>query len=250
MSIAIRNHKIIIAYDGTVFSGWQRQGLRPTVQLAIEEAMRKCWPGEKIVLHGSGRTDTGVHANGQTASFKATAKFKLPVCRSALNNNLPASVRILSIRFVPDDFHARFSAKGKEYLYKVYNNEVMPPLEINRFWHLPRTLDIDLMREAAEHLIGEHDFASFTSNPGYDRHSTVRTIYDINFRKSGSRVTIRFYGSGFLYRMVRNLTGIFAKVGQARISPSEVRKILRAEKRSAAPATAPAHGLYLNKVYY
>ncbi|MEM9446327.1 MAG: tRNA pseudouridine(38-40) synthase TruA [Verrucomicrobiota bacterium] len=246
----IRNHKITIAYDGSAFQGWQRQSSAPTVQLAIENAIKQCWPGEKIVLHGSGRTDTGVHASGQVASFKAPTKFDLLTCLRALNNNLPQAVRILKIRYVPNSFHARFSAIGKEYLYKIYNHEIMPPLEINRYLHLPRLLDVNAMEMGASYLIGTHDFASYTSNPGYKRESTVRTIETIKFSKVGPRIHITFQGNGFLYRMVRNLVGAFVKVGHGRLDPVEIKKILENKKRTKAPATALPHGLYLHKVFY
>ncbi|MFZ5806547.1 MAG: tRNA pseudouridine(38-40) synthase TruA [Verrucomicrobiota bacterium] len=242
-------YKLTLHYDGTPFKGWQRQGELPTVQLFLEKAIRKCWEKEHII-HGSGRTDTGVHAFGQVAHFKAEKKFDTKTLVRALNNNLPPEIRVLKAQENSEKFHARFSAKGKEYLYRVVNHEILPPFEINRAWHVPKKLDLKEIRKACRYLAGKHDFASFTSNPGYARHTTVRHLRSIKIKKVGSVIEFRFRGDGFLYRMVRNLMGALIKVGLSRLTPDDIQKILRQKSRQSAPNTAPAYGLYLVKVFY
>jgi tRNA pseudouridine38-40 synthase len=245
-----RVHRLLIAYDGSPFRGWQRQSSDPTVQLALEKAVATLW-NRPIHVHGSGRTDTGVHALGQVATFTASKKFTdLSRLRAALNNNLPDSIRILKAAFAPKDFHARFSATGKEYLYRIHNHEILPPFEVGRAWHLPRPLDLAAIHHAASLLTGTHDFASFASNPGYARATTVRTLTRADLRARGKTLELRFRGDGFLYRMVRNLTGALVKVGHHRISVEEFATIFAARTRSTAPNTAPAHGLYLARVFY
>jgi len=244
------NHHLTIAYDGTRFAGWQIQAKDDTVQSLIEKAITTLW-GERYHLYGSGRTDAGVHALGQIANFQAPVKFKdLNELRRALNHNLPEQIRILGCKEVPEEFHARFTCKGKEYLYRIYNEEVMDPFEHMKAFHQPMSLDFKAMKEAQQHLMGTHDFSSFASNPGYARTTMVRTMQSVSLQQEGSLVSLRFRADGFLYRMVRNLTGALIKVGRGRITASEFKGILEACKRSEAPQTAPSHGLYLYKVFY
>jgi tRNA pseudouridine38-40 synthase len=244
------NHRLLISYDGTNFAGWQIQANDDTIQSLIEKAVKTLW-GERYHLYGSGRTDAGVHALGQVAHFQAPAKFQdFHELRRALNHNLPAQIRILQCKKVPESFHARFSCKGKEYLYRLYNHEVMSPFEHHRSFHQPMSLNLKAMQEASRHLLGSHDFSSFASNPGYARITMVRTMQSVECRRQGPLLTLRFRADGFLYRMVRNLTGALIKVGRGRVTPEEFKTILEAKKRSAAPQTAPAHGLYLYKVFY
>jgi tRNA pseudouridine38-40 synthase len=242
-------YRLTLAYDGTPFQGWQRQGTLPTVQYVLEQAVAACW-GRPITVHGSGRTDTGVHALAQVAHFSAPRKFSGETLQRALNNNLPPEVRVTAARIARPGFHARFQASGKEYLYRVINDPVFPPFEINRAHHVYRPLNLQAIRRAARHLEGTHDFASYTSNPGYARITTVRTIHSIRVTKRGHLLTFRFSGSGFLYRMVRNLMGALIKVGLGRLQPDDLKKILEARSRQTAPNTAPACGLYLAKVHY
>ncbi len=246
----LRNHKLLIAYDGTLFAGWQIQGKKPTVQGHLEQVLARCW-GHHVTLYGSGRTDAGVHAHGQVAHFRAEPKFRdLSSLQSALNFYLPREIRILQAKYTPETFHSRFSAKGKEYRYRIGQGPFLDPFEINRAWHVPRKLDIDAMGKAGQLFVGTHDFASFTSNPGYKRETTVRSIRSVRFQRQGAILAICFRGEGFLYRMVRNLVGALVKVGHGRITQQELKKILEAQRRSAAPYTAPACGLYLEKVFY
>jgi tRNA pseudouridine38-40 synthase len=244
------NHRLLISYDGTKFSGWQIQAQDLTIQSLLEKAIETLW-GQHYGVQGSGRTDSGVHALGQVAHFQAPAKFKqFHELRRALNHNLPAEIRVLKCTRAALTFHARFSCQGKEYLYRIYNDEIMPPFELNKAYHQPVKLNLAAMQEASRHLLGRHDFSSFASNPGYTRSTMVRTMQAVQINRRGSLLTLRFRADGFLYRMVRNLTGALIKVGRERITPDDFKIILEEKKRSAAPQTAPAHGLYLHKVFY
>jgi tRNA pseudouridine38-40 synthase len=243
-------HRLRLAYRGEDFFGWQRQDPDPTVQLALEKAFLKIFR-QPIAVAGSGRTDRGVHALGQVASCEIPPLHSPATLAKALNFHLPAGVRVLSIHREKPGFHARFSAKGKSYLYRIANTDPLHPLEIGRAWHVPRPLDLPLLRQAAKILRGRHDFAAFTSNPGYQRKSTIRHIRSIRIvKKKNGILEITFAGDGFLYRMVRNLVGALVKVAQGRLTPTELKKILRSRTRSTAPATAPAEGLYLFGVRY
>jgi tRNA pseudouridine38-40 synthase len=246
---SLQGHKLTIAYRGTGFSGWQRQAAKRTVQECIETALEKLW-GHKISLQGSGRTDTGVHALGQIASFNAPRLHHATVLLRALNANLPRDVRIVKCRLVSPAFHARFDARGKTYKYLIWNRLVQDPFTLDTHWHVPRDLDLPAMRRAARLLLGRHDFASFTSNPGYERESTVRVMKRASIVRDGAALVFHFSADGFLYRMVRNLVGALVKVGKGKITVDEFGKILRSRQRSAAPETAPACGLYLMSVTY
>ena len=246
----LRTFKLILAYRGSDFHGWQRQDPHPTVQLALETALKKIF-GKSFPVAGSGRTDRGVHALGQVASCQLPDTHPPEILLRALNFHLPSGVRVLAVQKVAKKFHARFSAKGKSYLYRIVNDPFLHPMEIGRAWHVPRSLDLRKMRQAARLLVGKHDFASFTSNPGYERASTVRRLRSVSItRKPGSVLEFTFDGDGFLYRMVRNLVGALVKVGCGRLSVSDLKNILAACSRSSAPPTAPAEGLYLLKVRY
>ncbi|MDR1144565.1 MAG: tRNA pseudouridine(38-40) synthase TruA [Verrucomicrobiales bacterium] len=245
-----RVHRLTVQYDGTPFAGWQRQRDPNTVQGHLERALAQCW-GRPLPLAGSGRTDAGVHADAQVATFTAPAKFKsLAALQAALNYHLPPQIRVTRATYAAAAFHARFSATGKEYRYRIYNHPCHNPFELHRAWHLPRPLTVTAMRRAARLFVGEHDFASFTSNPGYARKTTVRRVTRVTISVRGPVMELRFRGNGFLYRMVRNLVGALVKVGQSRLTISELQTILNAKTRSVAPNTAPACGLYLRRVFY
>jgi tRNA pseudouridine38-40 synthase len=184
------------------------------------------------------------------ASFNAPKLHTAPVLLRALNANLPRDVRVIKCRLVPPSFHARFDAKGKTYRYLIWNQLVQDPFTWDTHWHVPRPLDLAAMRQAARLLVGEHDFASFTSNPGYERETTVRMMRRVSIVREGGAMVFHFTADGFLYRMVRNLVGALAKVGHGRLSVAEFREILEARSRSRAPATAPACGLCLMQVSY
>ncbi len=246
---ALQGHKLTIAYRGTAFSGWQCQPGKRTVQECLETALEKLW-GTKISLQGSGRTDTGVHAFGQVASFNAPRQHNAVVLLRALNANLPPDVRVVKARLVSPAFHARFDAIGKTYRYLILNHLVQDPFTLDTHWHVPRPINLPAMRRAARMLLGRHDFASFTSNPGYERESTVRTMTRASIARDGSVLSFHFTAEGYLYRMVRNLVGALNQVGLGKITVDDFGRILKARSRSAAPATAPACGLYLMSVRY
>jgi tRNA pseudouridine38-40 synthase len=245
-----QGHKLTIAYRGTDFFGWQRQAEKRTVQECLEVALAKLW-GHKIDLQGSGRTDTGVHAVGQVASFNAPRLHNAVVLQRALNANLPRDVRVVKCRLVPPVFHARFDAMEKTYRYLVLNQMVQSPFTLGTHWHVPLPLDLPAMRRAARVLLGEHDFASFTSNPGYERcRGTIRTLRRASIAQSGHALTFHFTSNGFLYRMVRNFVGGLVKVGLGKMTVHDFERILRTKSRAEAPPNAPAHGLYLVSVSY
>jgi tRNA pseudouridine38-40 synthase len=245
----LQGHQLTLAYRGTEFSGWQRQSEKRTVQECLELALQKIW-STPISLQGSGRTDTGVHALGQVASFNAPRRHAATALRKAINANLPRDVRVVCCRLIAPSFHARFDAIGKTYRYLVWNHPVQDPFTWDTHWHVPRPLDLMAMRKAARLLKGRHDFATFTSNPGYERETTVRDMRRVALSRQGAVVSFHFTADGFLYRMVRNLVGALVKVGHGRISVDEFAGIFHARSRSLAPATAPACGLYLMRVMY
>jgi len=246
---ALQGHKLTIAYRGTEFSGWQCQPGKRTVQECLETALEKLW-GVKISLQGSGRTDTGVHALGQVASFNAPKLHNDVVLQRALNANLPRDMRVVKCRLVSPAFHARFDAIGKTYRYLILNHLVQDPFTLDTHWYVPRPLDLAAMRRSAKMLLGRHDFASFTSNPGYERESTIRTMTRASVIRDGSVLVFHFTSEGYLYRMVRNLVGALTHVGLGKMTVEDFGKVLKARSRSAAPATAPACGLYLMSVKY
>lgn len=245
----LQGHLLIVEYLGTPFSGWQQQPGKVTVQETIEKVLAKLWK-RPISAQASGRTDTGVHALGQPVSFQAPRLHNAAVLVRAMNANLPFTIRIRRARLVSPEFHARFDAQGKTYHYHILNEPVGSSFLIDRCWHLPRPLDLAAMRRAAKLLVGKHDFASFTSNPGYERETTVRTVKKLTLSKRGSMIHVSITADGFLYRMVRNIVGGLVKVGQGKITVQQFKEARDACSRSAAPASAPACGLYLVKVYY
>jgi tRNA pseudouridine38-40 synthase len=242
--------KLVIAYDGAAYQGWQMQKIGTGVQEKVEQALAKLFPS-KPRLHGSSRTDTGVHALGMVAHFEAPAcdmdGRKLAL---ALNHWLPEDVRVLSAARAPETFHARFDAKGKEYRYFVWNHTAMNPLIRGTAWHMPRKLNFKAMREAAALFVGKHDFKSFAANRNYEMESTVRTVKRCEFKKSGSLLTFVIEGDGFLYKMCRGIVGTVVQVGLGKFSASEIKTMLAQKDRRVAGMTAPAQGLVLWKVFY
>ncbi len=244
--------KLVIAYDGTAYQGWQVQKVGTGVQEKIETAFGKIFPTTKR-LHSSSRTDTGVHALGMVAHVEIPkAEFKMPVGRLALALNafLPDDIRVLSSVRMPEKFHARFDAKGKQYRYFVWNHQSMNPLLKNRAWHFPMKLDLVKMRAAAKLFIGRHDFKSFAGTRDYEMKSNVRTLTRCDIKKSGPQLTFIIEGDGFLYKMCRGIAGTLMQVGQGKIPLEKVENILTSRDRRVAGMTAPAHGLVLWKVFY
>jgi tRNA pseudouridine38-40 synthase len=248
--------RLTVAFDGKPFSGWQSQPNRNGVQdhliSAFTRLLEKNAEGPpQIKLYGAGRTDAGVHALGQVAHVDVPkARFAVTVWRSALNAVLPAEIRVLSCRVVPFSFHAQHSAKAKVYQYRIWTGEVLSPLELGRAWHIPRPLSLDRLRASSSVLEGTHDFASFAANRGKVEESTVRTLVRVNIRKRGSLLALEFGGSGFLYRMVRMLTGSLIQVGLARRDLAWLKGLLENPGGPKTTHTAPAHGLYLVRVLY
>jgi tRNA pseudouridine38-40 synthase len=244
--------KLLIAYDGTAYQGWQMQKIGTGVQEKVESALGNMFPSVKRI-HSSSRTDTGVHALGMVAHVEIPrAEFKMPVARLALAINafLPHDIRVLSARRVPEAFHARFDATGKQYRYFIWNHPAMNPLLQNRAWHFPIKLDLAKMRAAAKLFIGRHDFRSLAGTRSYEMASTVRSLNRCDIRKSGPRLTFIIEGDGFLYKMCRGIVGTVVQVGQGKIPLARVAEILASRDRRAAGMTAPAHGLVLWKVFY
>jgi tRNA pseudouridine38-40 synthase len=248
----MKKFKLTIAYDGTGYEGWQVQKIGTGVQEKIEEALSKLFPSRPRV-HSSSRTDTGVHALGMVVHFeipKAESSISPRKLALALNAWLPEDVRVLRAALVGQDFHARFSAVGKQYRYFVWNHAAMNPLIRRSAWHVPRPLDIDAMRRAAPSFVGTHNFQSFAANPGYEKSSHVRSLWRCDFKKSGPLLTFIIEGDGFLYKMCRGIVGTLVQVGLGKFSAETMRELLAKKNRQLAGMTAPAHGLVLWQVIY
>jgi len=263
----LQTFKLILAYDGTDFSGWQVQPGETTVQGELQAALGRI-VGESPLPQGSGRTDAGVHALGQVASFALQAPIPPANLHRALNRTLPASIRVLEAWSVPSTFHARHSAQAKTYEYRVFRGEICPPV-LARYVHAcPWPMDLAAMRQAASAFLGAHDFLSFAATDpdlasrtafaeAYekpDQPLAVRTIYSSAWEErqgeSGELLVYRVRGSGFLHHMVRNLVGTMLDVGRGRLRPDCIPEILAARARAAAGPTAPAQGLFLHSVEY
>ena len=244
----MRTYKLIIAYDGTRYQGWQRQGNTDrTIQGLLERVIGE-QTGYTVEINGSGRTDAGVHAKGQTASIVLAGQPEDGFFTERVNRFLPEDIRILDARLVKNGFHARKSAVGKVYEYHIDTGE-KPDVFTRRYCcHFPGELDLGRMREAAGYLTGTHEFQAYTDKR--DENSTRRTIYDIMVSGQGGRVTVVYKGSGFLYHMVRILTGTLLEAGTHQRTAKSVRDALRLKDREQAGFLAPARGLFLKEVWY
>jgi tRNA pseudouridine38-40 synthase len=242
--------RLLIAYDGRAFRGWQSQAGGGAVQDHLERALaRLC--GGRIVVHGSGRTDAGVHALGQVAHADVPrGKFDLRTWQLALNANLPPEVRVLRVNRAAAGFHARFDARGKIYDYRLWLGSALHPLEIGRAWHVPLPIDFERLRAGARLITGRHDFAAFAANRGKPEKDTVRTIHSVRVTRRGPLVTLRFEGDGFLYRMVRLLTGSLMRVAQGKAPLDWLRALLAGKGAMKSNFAAPPDGLYLVRVLY
>ena len=242
--------KIIVAYDGALFAGWQSQSHRNTVQDHLERAFERII-GKPVRVHGAGRTDAGVHALAQCAHVDVENKFfALTRWREALNALLPPAIRVLRCRYVSDDFHARLSAKGKIYRYRIWTAPVLPPFEYRRAWHIARPLDLKTLNSAAKCFIDTHDFASFAANRGKPEKSTIRTIHSVRVRQKGACLTIEFDGDGFLYKMVRLMVGALVKCALGKMRIEEISARLNSRELGLPRFAAPAEGLFLVRVFY
>ena len=245
----MRNIKMTIRYDGSRYKGFQRlKDNDMTIQGKIEDVLSKM-ANESIEIIGSGRTDMGVHAYGQVANFKTASNLSVDKMKTYLYEYLPEDIVITSLEEVDGRFHSRYNAKSKVYLYKIYNNKFHDPFLRKYTTHIPKKLDIELMKEASEYFIGEHDFTSFASSKSKKK-SNVRTIYSINITETNGLVEIYFEGNGFLYNMVRIISGTLVEVGLNNIEPEDIPKIIEAKNRQMAGKTLPPQGLFLMKVEY
>ena len=262
----MRNLKLTLAYDGTEFCGWQVQPETPSVQGTLASAIGRI-TGEKVLPQASGRTDAGVHALAQVATFQTESVIPAANFVIALNDVLPASIRVLETKEVPAEFHARKSAQAKTYRYRIYREAICPPFLARYVWHYPYPLDEDAMGGAAPLIEGEHDFTSFAAvdpekslnheaapsallRTGSGTPSNIRNVISSQWRRQETELIYEVRGSGFLHHLVRNLVGAFLLGGKKTLKPQDVITILESMDRSAAGATAPASGLYLVNVEY
>jgi tRNA pseudouridine38-40 synthase len=253
----VHNIKLILAYVGTVFSGYELQPGKKTIRGEIEQALKKIFK-QKISIISSSRTDAGVHALQNIINFKTDQTIPIARIPVAMNSILPDDIRVLKAEEKGDSFNSRFDAKNKEYEYLIYNGEILPPVLRSLVWHVKPKLNLSTMRKAAKVLIGKHDFSSFCASGGDDK-DFVRIIHSFGIRHStfgiwdGQKIgviRIKVKGNGFLYKMVRNMVGTLVEVGLGRLKVQDVRRILLAKNRRLAGRTAPAQGLCLLKVNY
>ena len=244
----MRTIKLTVAYDGTDFSGWQRQENGVSVQGLIEGALSAI-EGAPVTLHGAGRTDAGVHALAQVASARIAAAISDAQLVRALNAHLPEAIRVTALTTEPDDFHARFSAGAKAYEYRIWNGATLPPFIRRYAWHIIEPLDVEAMREGTRAIVGEHDFAAFRG-AGAVNNTTVRRIASAAWTADGAALTFAIAGSGFLRYMVRSLVGTLVEIGRGARPASDMARLLASADRSAVGRTAPPHGLFLVRVDY
>jgi tRNA pseudouridine38-40 synthase len=242
--------KFIVAYDGAPFAGWQSQKHRNTVQDNLERAFHRII-GVPVRVHGAGRTDAGVHALAQCAHADVPSDRLSPArWIIALNALLPLAIRVLRCQFVSATFHARFSAKGKIYQYRIWAAPILAPLEFQRAWHVPKKLDFDVLKAGAGEFVGTHNFAGFAANRGHPEKDTMRTIHSVRVSRKGSRVTVEIDGKGFLYKMARLMVGELIRCATGDSTLVELRRRLAAGRTPGPRLVAPAAGLYLARVRY
>ncbi len=245
----MNRYRITVEYDGTSFVGWQRQDNGPSVQQALEEAITAL-SGEEARVHGAGRTDAGVHARGQVAHFDLERHFPPHKIRDGLNHHLkPAPVAVLEARRVDDGFHARFSASRRHYVYRILNRRAPPALDRKRAWHVARPLDEGIMHEAAQALVGRHDFTTFRAAQCQAR-SPVKTLDEIRVWREGEEVRIYVAARSFLHNQVRSMAGSLKLVGEGKWTAGDLRRALEARRRASCGPVAPPWGLYLTRVDY
>jgi tRNA pseudouridine38-40 synthase len=249
-----RNLKLTLAYDGYDFAGWQVQPGLATIQGALVSAIEHL-TGEKTLPQGSGRTDAGVHALAQVATVQINSPIPIENLRKALNDLLPATIRVLAAEEMQPEFHARKSARAKTYRYRIYREEICPPFLARYVYHHPYPLNEAAMVQAAPVVIGEHDFTSFAAvdperNKSDAEPNNVRTIFSSEWKREEEELVYSVRGNGFLHHMVRNLVGTFLMIGKGSLTPADLHRILDLRDRSAAAATAPASGLFLVSVEY
>lgn len=244
-----RNILIILSYDGSRYHGWQVQKNALTVQEVFQNALEKII-NEKVDIKGCSRTDTGVHANMYAVNFKTSSKIRCENIVYALNRFLPKDIAAIKSSEVPLDFHARYSCKGKEYIYKIWNNKIRNPFLNNRAFHYWYPLDENYLNSAAQMFIGSHDFTSFATLDKRETKNMIRNIEKFNVYRNGDMVEFKVKADGFLYNMVRIMSGTLLRIAQNKIKPEEIPRIIESKNRKNAGPTAPPEGLYLNKVFY
>lgn len=244
----MRNIKLILEYDGTNYVGWQMQPNGTSIQEVVQKAIAEITGEPDVRLVGSGRTDAGVHAAGQVAHFRTATEIPATDLVHAINTKLPEDIAVLHAEDVPDDFHARYSARSKTYRYTILNTPVRHPLERHRACFVRAPLDVAAMRRAAAALVGTHDFAAFQSKP--QGKASVRTVTRLDIVAEGPRIDIWISADGFLYNMVRAIAGTLIEVGLGKIPSEAVAELLESRDRSAAGPTAPPQGLCLMEVEY
>lgn len=243
-----RRWKCVCAYDGAAFIGWQSQSERRGVQDILEARLAQILE-KPVRIEGSGRTDAGVHARAQVFHFDAEWRHGPEKFLAALRACLPDALQIISLRATAADFHARFSAKGKRYVYHIHLGDA-DPFTRPYVWPVFRPLDLAAMRATAAVLVGQHDFRAFSALNGPERENTVRDLRRLDVVQRGKRIRITAEANGFLYKMVRSLAGVLVSAGEGRVSPNEVRAMLTTRKRAVVVLTAPPQGLFLEKVFY
>lgn len=244
----MRNIKLTIEYDGKPYNGWQKQPNKPNIQGEIERAIYNITK-EEVDLIGSGRTDAGVHALGQVANFKTNSNIPIEKLALAINSQLKNSIIIKKAEEVDERFHSRYNAKHKTYRYIINNSPCGTAIYRNLEYCFPIKLDVSKMQEAAKYFEGEHDFKAFKSS-GTSAKNSVRTIYNASVKQEGEKIIIELTGNGFLYNMVRIISGTLLDVGLQKIKPEEIKNIIEEKDRQKAGKTLPAHGLYLVEVKY
>lgn len=244
----MRTYKLTVSYDGTRYQGWQKQkNTDKTIQAIVENALGKT-AGYPVEIYGSGRTDAGVHAKGQTLSCSLRGKIREETFQEVINSLLPEDIRVIRTELLKNGFHARYSASGKCYEYHIDTRQKQDVFERRYSYHFPYKVDKKKMEEAARILIGTHDFAAFTDKK--EEKSTIRSIYDIMIAGQDGKIQITYRGNGFLYHMVRILTGTLLEVGMGKLTTEEIAGALVTGERKKAGFMAPAKGLFLKEVYY
>ncbi len=246
--MALKRMAITVAYDGTAYSGFQRQQNAPSIQGEIEKVLKRV-TGTHITVNGASRTDAGVHARGQCAHFDTTSNIPAEKYPFVFNTQLPRDIRITEARVVSEVFHARFSSRGKIYTYRIHNARHADALLRNLTAHVPVPIDVGKMQDAAKMLLGTRDFAGFCAT-GSNAKTTVRTLSAIDIAQDGPLITLTVQGNAFLYNMVRIITGTLIEIGQDKRSPDCLLEALETKNRLVLGITAPAHGLELTKIFY
>lgn len=239
----MKNIKLVIEYDGSQYFGWQKQKNSRSIQGTLEQVLSEVLK-EDIEVIGCSRTDAGVHAKAYVLNFKSETKIPAEKIKYALNNKLPRDIVVLDSREVSEDFHARYSSTGKTYVYTILNREMPSAIERNYVYHHPYNLNINAMKEACKFFIGTHDFSAF-KNTGSSVQTSIRTITKLEIDNKEDRIKIYISADGFLYNMVRIIVGTLILVGEGKLKPEEIDKIIKSKDRKKAGKTAPAQGLCL-----